>query len=82
VLAFSTVGVGLISASANTINQFMEMPFDSQMNRTKNRVLVRGLMTSRHALVSIFINLHFGRYVIWFFFPPKIVRNIIEFEMP
>jgi heme o synthase len=49
-LAFSTIGVGLISASANTINQFMEMPFDSQMNRTKNRVLVRGLLTSRHAL--------------------------------
>ena len=50
VLAVSTLGVGLISASANTINQFLEVPFDSQMNRTKNRVLVRGLIGSRHAL--------------------------------
>ena len=50
-LAFSTIGVGLISASANTVNQFMEMPFDSQMDRTKNRVLARGLLMPRHALV-------------------------------
>ena len=26
------------------------MPFDSQMNRTKNRVLVRGLLSSAHAM--------------------------------
>jgi protoheme IX farnesyltransferase len=50
VLALSTIGVGFISASANTVNQFLEVPFDSQMNRTKNRVLVRGLLMPRHAL--------------------------------
>ena len=37
-----TLGIGLVSASANTINQFLEVPYDSQMDRTKNRVLVRG----------------------------------------
>ncbi len=42
-------GVGLISCSANAVNQFLEVPFDSQMNRTRNRVLVRGLLTPRHA---------------------------------
>ena len=49
-LALSTLGVALISSSANTVNQYMEVPFDSQMSRTKNRVLVRGLLTPRHAV--------------------------------
>ena len=39
-LAF--VGTGLASCAANFINQFFEVPFDSNMNRTKNRPLVRG----------------------------------------
>ena len=43
-LTFGAVsfGTALTSASANTINQFLEVPYDSQMNRTKNRPLVRG----------------------------------------
>jgi hypothetical protein len=36
-----TLGTALTSASANTINQIIEIPYDSQMDRTKNRVLVR-----------------------------------------
>lgn len=47
---FATVGTALTSASANATNQFLEVPYDSQMNRTKNRVLVRGYMTPVHAL--------------------------------
>ena len=39
----------MASAAANTINQIVEVPFDSQMNRTKNRVLVRGHLSSLHA---------------------------------
>lgn len=50
ILILSTVGVGMTSAAANAINQFLEVPFDSQMNRTKNRVLVRGLISPLHAL--------------------------------
>lgn len=46
----STVGVMLVSASANTVNQFLEVPFDSQMARTRNRPLVRGLLSPGHAL--------------------------------
>lgn len=38
----TSVGTGLASCAANTINQFFEVPFDSNMNRTKNRPLVRG----------------------------------------
>lgn len=40
-----SLGTGLVSATANTINQFFEVPFDAQMSRTKNRVLVRGHLT-------------------------------------
>lgn len=39
-----SLGTGLVSGAANSINQFFEVPFDSQMSRTKNRVLVRGIL--------------------------------------
>ncbi|KAK7112775.1 hypothetical protein V1264_012169 [Littorina saxatilis] len=45
-----TVGTGLTSCAANSVNQFFEVPYDSQMNRTKNRVLVRGHMSPLHAV--------------------------------
>uniref|UniRef100_A0A3B3WVD9 Protoheme IX farnesyltransferase, mitochondrial n=1 Tax=Poecilia mexicana TaxID=48701 RepID=A0A3B3WVD9_9TELE len=38
----SSLGTGLASCAANSINQYFEVPFDSNMNRTKNRPLVRG----------------------------------------
>lgn len=40
-----SIGTGLVSCAANSINQFFEVPFDAQMSRTKNRVLVRGLIS-------------------------------------
>lgn len=40
-----SLGTGLVSGTANTINQFFEVPFDAQMKRTKDRVLVRGHLT-------------------------------------
>ncbi|KAJ8037378.1 Protoheme IX farnesyltransferase, mitochondrial [Holothuria leucospilota] len=43
-------GTFLTSCSANTINQFFEVPYDSQMARTRNRVLVRGLLSPLHAV--------------------------------
>ena len=49
-LILSTIGVALFSSSANTLNQILEIPYDSQMNRTKNRVLVKCLVTPRHAM--------------------------------
>lgn len=47
---YCTVGTGLCSAAANAINQYHEVPFDAQMSRTKNRVLVRGQLTPLHAI--------------------------------
>ncbi|XP_054898569.1 protoheme IX farnesyltransferase, mitochondrial isoform X2 [Poeciliopsis prolifica] len=41
---------GLASCAANSINQYFEVPFDSNMNRTKNRPLVRGQISPLHAV--------------------------------
>lgn len=49
-LLLSALGTGLVSGAANSINQFLEIPFDSQMDRTKNRILVRGLVSPLHAI--------------------------------
>uniref|UniRef100_A0A8C7ZEE4 Protoheme IX farnesyltransferase, mitochondrial n=1 Tax=Oryzias sinensis TaxID=183150 RepID=A0A8C7ZEE4_9TELE len=46
----SSLGTGLASCAANTINQYFEVPFDSNMNRTKNRPLVRGQISPLHAV--------------------------------
>ena len=37
----ATAGTAMASAAANSINQILEVPFDSQMNRTKNRQVLR-----------------------------------------
>jgi len=44
-----SLGTALTSAAANTVNQIVEVPYDSQMDRTKNRVLVRQTLTKEHA---------------------------------
>lgn len=49
-LLLATLGTGLASCAANSINQFFEVPFDSNMNRTKNRPLVRGQISPLHAV--------------------------------
>lgn len=45
----ASLGTAMASAAANSINQILEVPFDSQMSRTKNRVLVRGHLSPLHA---------------------------------
>ncbi|XP_045925664.1 protoheme IX farnesyltransferase, mitochondrial [Micropterus dolomieu] len=44
------LGTGLASCTANSVNQYFEVPFDSNMNRTKNRPLVRGQISPLHAV--------------------------------
>lgn len=46
----ASAGTGLTSCAANSINQYLEVPFDSQMSRTRNRVLVQGKLSPLHAV--------------------------------
>lgn len=50
-LAGATIGTMLCSASANSLNQFMEVPYDCQMSRTRDRVLVRGLLRPQEVVI-------------------------------
>ena len=45
------MGTGLLSGAANGLNQFFEVPFDAQMARTRNRVLVRGAV--RYVVIDL-----------------------------
>ncbi|KAI1748880.1 UbiA prenyltransferase family-domain-containing protein [Xylaria castorea] len=49
-LAFLTTGTALCSASANALNMLYEPAWDAMMSRTRNRPLVRGLLSQRRAL--------------------------------
>ncbi|RWA05509.1 hypothetical protein EKO27_g9597 [Xylaria grammica] len=49
-LAFLTTGTTLCSASANALNMLYEPQWDAIMSRTRNRPLVRGLLSQRKAL--------------------------------
>ncbi|KAI0810109.1 UbiA prenyltransferase family-domain-containing protein [Xylaria sp. FL0064] len=49
-LAFLTTGTALCSASANALNMLYEPAWDAMMSRTRNRPLVRGLLSTRKAL--------------------------------
>lgn len=70
ILAVSTFGVGLTSASANSINQFLEVPFDSQMMRTRNRVLVKGILSPWHAMGFASVTALGGAMSLWYFVNP------------
>jgi protoheme IX farnesyltransferase len=48
-LIYLTLGTTLCSSSANALNMAAEPKFDSQMSRTRNRPLVRGLLSIRQA---------------------------------
>eukprot|EP00045_Choanoeca_perplexa_P012043 m.129941 g.129941 ORF g.129941 m.129941 type:complete len:363 (+) comp15864_c0_seq1:135-1223(+) len=45
----TAVGTGLCVAAANTYNQWIEIPYDAQMKRTRNRPLVSGELSPFHA---------------------------------
>ncbi|KAK2034078.1 protoheme IX farnesyltransferase [Colletotrichum zoysiae] len=50
-LLFLTTGTALCSASANSLNMLYEPATDAKMTRTRNRPLVRGLLTKRVAVL-------------------------------
>lgn len=64
--ALCSIGTGLMSAAANSINQYHEVPFDSQMSRTKNRVLVTGQLTPAHAIGFAIVSATSGLGMLYF----------------
>jgi len=48
---YLSTGTFLSAASANTLNMFFEPQYDARMSRTRNRPLVRGLLSRRAALL-------------------------------
>jgi heme o synthase len=50
-LLFLTTGTALCSASANALNMLYEPKTDAMMSRTRNRPLVRGLVSKRAAIL-------------------------------
>ncbi|KAI2622306.1 mitochondria protoheme IX farnesyltransferase [Hypoxylon sp. NC1633] len=50
-LTFLTTGTALCIASANALNMLYEPAWDAKMTRTRNRPLVRGLLSERKALI-------------------------------
>uniref|UniRef100_A0A0N5BPD1 Protoheme IX farnesyltransferase, mitochondrial n=1 Tax=Strongyloides papillosus TaxID=174720 RepID=A0A0N5BPD1_STREA len=48
-LACCVIGTSLMSCSANAFNQMLESPYDSQMKRTQNRLLVTNKISPLHA---------------------------------
>lgn len=52
---FTLLGTGLCSSSAAALNQFLEIPYDSQMSRTKSRPLVIHHVTPLHGLTFALI---------------------------
>ncbi|KAG0725960.1 Protoheme IX farnesyltransferase, mitochondrial [Chionoecetes opilio] len=54
-LLLTALGTALVSGAANAVNQCLEVPFDSQMDRTKTRILVRGLISPLHAVSAALV---------------------------
>ncbi|KAJ7931348.1 farnesyltransferase [Mycena leptocephala] len=65
VLLSTALGTALCSASANTLNQLQEIPFDAQMARTRNRPLVRRSITPLHAAGFALVTGVAGPAILW-----------------
>lgn len=61
-----TLGTGLLSCAANAINQFHEVPFDAQMARTRNRLIVRSIVSPLHAAGFAFTCASTGGLLLYF----------------
>ncbi|KAJ1654496.1 Protoheme IX farnesyltransferase, mitochondrial [Dispira simplex] len=69
-LLYTTVGTALCVGSANTFNQWIEVPYDRQMMRTRNRILVRNALTPLHAFTIGTLAGTAGTTMLWHFVNP------------
>jgi heme o synthase len=65
ILLSTAVGTALCSASANTLNQLQEVPFDAQMARTRTRPLVRDAISPIHAATLAVVTGIAGPAILW-----------------
>lgn len=65
-LLFLTTGSFSCIASANALNMLFETEHDAKMSRTKNRPLVRGLLTKRAAVLFAIATGIFGTGLLWY----------------
>ena len=71
-LVFLTGGTALCTASANALNMLIEPEHDAKMSRTRNRPLVRGLISKRGALAFAGITGIIGVGGLWFGVNPTV----------
>lgn len=64
-LLYLTSGTFLAIASANTMNMLFEPEYDAKMSRTRNRPLVRGLVSKRSALLFAMATGVLGTALLW-----------------
>ncbi len=64
-LLYLTTGTFLAIASANTLNMLFEPAYDAKMSRTRNRPLVRGLVSKRAALLFAIATGVVGTTLLW-----------------
>lgn len=65
VLLATAAGTLFCSASANTLNQLQEVPYDAQMARTRNRPLVRHAISPLHATGFALVTGVAGPALLW-----------------
>ncbi len=65
-LLYLTSGTFMTIASANTLNMLLEPAHDAKMSRTRNRPLVRGLISKRSALLFAILSGLVGTGMLWY----------------
>ena len=65
ILLSTAVGTALCSASANSLNQLQEVPFDAQMARTRNRPLCRRAISPANAAAFAIMTGITGPVLLW-----------------
>lgn len=71
-LVFLTSGTALCCASANALNMLFEPRYDAMMSRTRNRPLVRGLISKKGALTFACVAGVLGVGGLWFGVNPTV----------
>lgn len=81
ILLATAIGTTLCSASANTLNQIQEIPFDAQMLRTRARPLVRRAITPMHAATFAAVTGIAGPVILWTISPTTAILGVANIAL-